>query len=189
MATKKATKKTPSTPAKLRVAPVTARSLPSFEALFSSRGAPHYCWCAVYRAKGNQELSKDGRRNLMRGLVAQSTPIGVLAFAGKEPVGWCSVAPRESYVKLERSRTMPRMSDAPTWVVLCFFVTRAWRGGGVSRALLEGAVRYARGKGAKIIEGYPYDTAHISSTHRGHSRVFRAAGFERDGTRWFKPLR
>lgn len=183
-----ATKKKPSA-SELRVSPVTPRSLPAFAALFSSRGAPHFCWCTVYRAKNSPALSKAARHELMSGLVAQSTPIGVLAYAGKEPVGWCSVAPRETYVKLERSRTMPRVTDAPTWVVLCFFVLRTSRGRGVSHALLKGAVRYARSKGAKIVEGYPYDTAKISSTHRGHSRLFRAAGFTQDGARWFKPVR
>jgi len=176
-------------PSKLRVTPVTQRTLAAFEQLFTSRGAPHYCWCTVYRAKDNQALSKDGRRDLMRGLVAKRTPIGVLAFVGKDPVGWCSVAPRESYIKLERSRTMPRVSDAPTWVVLCFFVLRSARGSGVTRALLEGAVSYAKNKGAKLVEAYPYDTARISSTHRGHSRLFRAAGFSQDGPRWFRTLR
>lgn len=183
------TKKKPAAPPKLRVAPVTARSLPAFEALFSSRGAPHFCWCTVYRAKNNHALSKAARHELMTDLVAKSAPIGVLAYAGKAPVGWCSVAPRETYVKLERSRTMPRVTDAPTWVVLCFFVLRTSRGLGVSRALLDGAVRYARTQGAKFVEGYPYDTAKISSTHRGHSRLFRAAGFTQDGARWFKPVR
>jgi GNAT superfamily N-acetyltransferase len=173
----------------VRVAPVTKRSLAAFEALFSSRGAPHYCWCAVYRAKGNHELSNDARHALMRGLVTKSTPIGVLAYAGKVPIGWCSVAPRESYVKLERSRTMPRVSDAPTWVVLCFFVVRSARGSGVTRALLDGAIRYARAKGAKLLEAYPYDSANVTATHRGHSRLFRSAGFEQDGRRWFKALR
>ena len=34
---------------RVRVEPVTAERLADFEQLFSSRGAPHYCWCAVYR--------------------------------------------------------------------------------------------------------------------------------------------
>ncbi len=32
----------------------------------------------------------------MRRLVTNATPIGVLAFEGDEPVGWCSIAPRET---------------------------------------------------------------------------------------------
>ena len=124
----------------------------------------------------------------MKALVLSGTPIGVLAYLGDEPVGWCSVAPRESYVKLERSRTMPRVSTAVTWTVLCFFVLRAQRGRGISAALLKGAVKYARAGGARVIEGYPFDSAGISSTHRGASTLFRSAGFERDGARWFKNL-
>jgi hypothetical protein len=32
--------------------------------------------------------------------------------------------------------------------------------------------------------GYPFDTMGISSTHRGHSKVFKKAGFRQDGKRW-----
>lgn len=129
----------------------------------------------------------------MHEVVTRGTSIGVLAYDGDEPIGWCSIAPRESYVKLRRSRTMPRVTDpeTTTWTVLCFFVPRPRRGTGVTRALLEGAIAYARAQGAAVVEGYPYDTAGISATHRGHSRVFRALGFVQDhgGRRWALALR
>jgi hypothetical protein len=54
----------------------------------------------------------------------------------------------------------------------------------VTRALLEGALDVARQHGAQVVEGYPHDTAGISSTHRGWSGVFRALGFQREGSRW-----
>jgi GNAT superfamily N-acetyltransferase len=167
---------------------VTAENWHDFAALFAARGAPHYCFCTIYRTPKPLGTSAQ-KRGLMQRLVERDTPIGVLAYEGDQVVGWCSVAPRESYVKLERSRTMPRVSEAPTWVVLCFFVTRAARGRGLTRALLEGAVAYARAHGAKLIEGYPHDTAGTSATHRGHSGVFAESGFERDGPRWFRQLR
>jgi hypothetical protein len=168
---------------KLTVRPVTPRNWTAMEALFSARGAPHYCWCTPYRFRDAHELDGDGKRARMHELV-KNHPIGVLAFDGKTPVGWCSVAPRETYVKLARSRTMPRVSEAPTWTVLCFFVPRDRRHTGVTRALLVGAVRYASGKGAVEVEGYPYDTAGISSTHRGRSEVFADSGFQQEGKRW-----
>ena len=126
------------------------------------------------------------KRQGMKDLVENATPIGVLAYDGRKPVGWCSIAPRETYVQLERSRTMGRATPpaTPTWVVLCFFVTRPYRGRGVSAALLRGAVAYARKNGAAVVEGYPFDTAGVSSTHRGHSSAFKAAGFEQDDKRW-----
>jgi len=165
---------------------VSAERWTDFEQLFTARGGPHYCWCAVYRLPGNEHLSSEERREATRALVERGVPIGVLAYDGDQPVGWCSVAPRESYAKLARSRTMPRVTpeDVPTWTVLCFFVPRPHRGEGVTRALLDGAVRVARQRGAAVVEGYPFDTAGISSTHRGHSSVFAEAGFAREGRRW-----
>ena len=168
----------------VRVLPVGPENWSDFAALFRSRGAPHYCWCSVYRFRDAHELSKPQKQRAMRRLVEGGTPIGVLAYAGDVAVGWCSVAPRESYVKLERSRTMPRVSDDPTWTVLCFFVQRSHRGSGVAHALLAGAIELAHQRGARVVEGYPHDTAGISATHRGTARLFRALGFERQGTRW-----
>ncbi len=170
----------------ITVHPVTPERWPDFQRLFEARGGPHYCWCLVYRDPEHPKISSDERRDKMHDLVKHGTPIGLLAYDGDEPVGWCSVAPRESYQRLGRSRSMPRVEadDVSTWTVLCFFVRRDHRKSGVTKALIEGAVSYAKKAGAQVIEGYPWDTAGISSTHRGHSAIFRDAGFERDGKRW-----
>ena len=50
-------------------------------------------------------------------------------------------------------------------------------------------MRYAKALGAHVIEGYPFDTAGITSQHRGHSNVFRKGGFAREGTRWSRRLK
>jgi GNAT superfamily N-acetyltransferase len=177
-------------PARLTVRPVTSATWDDFVQLFQARGSPHYCWCSVYRFADAHEMKGADKQAAMKSLVDGHTPIGVLAYDGGTPVGWCSIAPRESYIKLGRSRTMPRVTDAdtPTWTVLCFFVVRPARGAGVSAALLAGAVKYARAAGAQVIEGYPHDTAGISATHRGHSSVFAAAGFRQQDSRWVREL-
>jgi GNAT superfamily N-acetyltransferase len=173
------------------VRPVTADSWDDFVRLFAAKGSPHYCWCTPFRVRGNPDLTSAQKKTVMRRLVDASTPIGVLAYAGGQPVGWCSIAPRESYVRLEKSRTMPRVTPpaTPTWAILCFFVVRSHRRQRITRALLDGAMHYARSQGARVVEGYPFDTAGVSSTHRGHSRAFAAAGFRQDGKRWFRELR
>jgi GNAT superfamily N-acetyltransferase len=170
----------------LRVRPVTGENWADFDRLFQSRGSPHYCWCTPHRFPGSGKMSDAEKRQGMKDLVETATPIGVLASDGSTPVGWCSIAPRETYVQLQRSRTMRRATPpaTATWVVLCFFVTRPYRGRNVTAALLRGAVAYAREHGAAIVEGYPFDTAGVSSTHRGHSSVFKAARFEQHDKRW-----
>jgi GNAT superfamily N-acetyltransferase len=172
------------------VRPVTAATYPDFVRLFEARGSPHYCWCTPYRFRDSQTLDSSGKKRRMHELVTERTPIGVIAYDGDEPIGWCSVAPRESYAKLERSKTMPRATPegTPTWVILCFFVVRPQRGNGVTARLLQGAVAYAKAKGAKVVEGYPYDSAQVSATHRGHSKLFRSARFKRSGRRWARAL-
>src|SRR5690606_3836483 len=156
------------------VRPATRGNWHDFVRLFAARGGPHYGWCTPFRAP--QGLTSRQRRACMRRLVDDGTPVGVLAYRDGEPIGWCSIAPRNSYIKLARSRTMPRKTPAetPTWTVTCFFVARPHRKQGVSRALLEGAVAYARSQGSRVVEGYPFDTAGVTGTHFGHSSVFSA---------------
>lgn len=172
------------------IRPVAAETWDDFARLFEARGGPHHCWCSIHRFPRVHRMSSAEKRDSMHRLVKGAVPIGVLAYDGEMPVGWCSIAPRETYAKLERSRTMPRVTAAetPTWTVLCFFVPRPHRGRGITHALLRGAISYARSKGAGVLEGYPFDSAGISSTHRGHSSVFQEGGFQRDGRRWFLDL-
>jgi GNAT superfamily N-acetyltransferase len=172
----------------IQIEPVTSDNWETFSRLFEAKGSPHYCWCTSYRVRNAADLTNEQKKACMRSWVDSGVPIGVLACRGTEPIGWCSVAPRETYVRLEKSRKMPRAtpSHTSTWTILCFFVARRYRRQHVARILLEGAVAYARRQGAEIIEGYPFDTAGVSATHRGHSSVFRSARFRRDGNRWFR---
>jgi hypothetical protein len=53
------------------------------------------------------------------------------------PVAWCSVAPRESFSALERSRVLKRIDDAPVWSISCFFIRKEFRKQGLSVKILE----------------------------------------------------
>jgi GNAT superfamily N-acetyltransferase len=61
--------------------------------------------------------------------------------------------------RLSRSRTIPAVDDLPVWSVTCFVVRLGYRRRGVARALLAGAVSYAREHSAPALEGYPIDPA------------------------------
>jgi GNAT superfamily N-acetyltransferase len=117
----------------------------------------------------------------MRALVAGGGVPGLLAYAGAVPAGWCSVAPRETYAALERSRILKPVDDQPVWSVVCFFIAKAARRQGLTVALLRAAVDHARSRSARILEGYPKDldaatTPDVFAWH-GTASAFRQAGF------------
>jgi GNAT superfamily N-acetyltransferase len=107
---------------------------------------------------------------------------GILAYAGGQPIGWCSIGPREVYPRLERSRILKRIDEEPVWSVVCFFVSRPYRRRGIATKLLRAAVDYARKKGARIVEGYPVepkkDQVPDLFVYHGLAASFLEAGFE-----------
>lgn len=153
------------------------------ERLFGPRGACAGCWCMWPRLSPAEFRCGRGAGNkrAMRRLVASRTPPGLIAYRGREPVGWCALAPREQYVRLERSRVMARVDDRPVWSVVCFFVERSARRAGVTTALLEAAVAHAARRGARIVEGYPVDPhgRRVADTFAwfGLASAFERAGF------------
>jgi hypothetical protein len=86
---------------RITVRPVTPATWLDFERLFAAPGAPHYCYCTPYRIRG--DLDKRARKAAMASFVKNATPIGVVAYEGGVPVGWCSVAPRQTFARLALS--------------------------------------------------------------------------------------
>jgi GNAT superfamily N-acetyltransferase len=163
--------------------PVTPDRWRDMKALFGPRGACGGCWCMYWRGTRKQfEMRKGaGNRRAMKRIIDSGEIPGILAYTGGEPIAWCSIAPRERFSALERSRILAPVDDRPVWSVVCFFVTKQYRRRGVSKAILEAAVRYARDAGARIIEGYPVEpkkgTTPDPFAYTGLASTFRAAGF------------
>ena len=121
-------------------------------------------------------------RAALRRLVADNAEPGILAYQDGEPVGWCAVAPRGVYPALERSRILAPVDSKEVWSVSCMFVSKPYRNQGVSVGLLKAAVRFARDRGAKIVEGYPQDLGQSklpdAFVWTGISQSFVRAGFK-----------
>jgi GNAT superfamily N-acetyltransferase len=158
---------------------VTRERLPDLARFSEGHGKFRYCSCMRWRLTSSQFKcsTKDERIAALERLVDEGTPIGVLAYAEGEPVGWLSIAPRETYQALERYRALPRIDGASVWSVVCFFIDRRVRRRGATLGLLRAAVEYARSNGAAIIEGYPIEPGGRLYTYMGSPSTFRAAGF------------
>ena len=123
-----------------------------------------------------------GNRRALKGLVDRGRIPGLLAYLDGRPVGWVSVAPREEFGRVERSRQLRPVDDKPVWSIVCFYIARGGRGRGVGSALLKGAVQYAGKRGAEIVESYPVDAkgkkTPSAELYTGTVEMFRSAGFQ-----------
>jgi GNAT superfamily N-acetyltransferase len=128
--------------------PVIPERLPDLDRFSERHGKFRYCSCMRWRLTSTdyQRSTKESRLAALDDLVRHGTPVGVLAYLDGEPVGWCSIAPRETYAALERYRALPRLDETSVWSVVCFFVDRQVRRQGVTLGLLQAAVEYARSK-------------------------------------------
>lgn len=163
--------------------PVTPERWGDLETLFGANGACGGCWCMWWRLSRSQfEKQKgEGNKQAMKEIVASNHIPGLLAYEDGKPVAWCSVAPREEFPVLDRSRTLKRVDDRSVWSVVCFFVARPFRRRGMTVKLLQAAVDYARDNGATIVEGYPVEPKKASMPEAfawtGLVSAFRKAGF------------
>ncbi len=123
----------------------------------------------------------------MRAIVDAGPPPGLIAYAGREPVGWVQVGPRAATPNWSGARRLSappdaaEAEDAGVWAINCFFVPRAHRGAGVAAALLAGAIDYARKKRARLLDACPVEAkdgaANPVSIYHGVVSMFEQAGF------------
>jgi len=141
------------------VEPLTAERFGDFEKLFGPRGACGGCWCMTPRlTRAQYEKQKgEGNRRAMRALVDGGRVPGLIAYVGGEPAGWISIEERARFPSLSRSRVLAPIDAAPVWSIVCLFIARPHRRRGLSRTLIDAAVRYAAGRGGGLVEAYPID--------------------------------
>ena len=158
----------------------TRGTLTDLTAFSGCHGKFAYCSCMRWRMRSTeyQKSTKEIRAGKLSQMVSAGLPVGVLAYAGDEPVGWCSIAPRESYEALERCKALPRVDHAGVWSVVCFFVDRRFRHRQLTLGLLKAGLDYARSQGAKIVEAYPVEPGSRLYTYMGSPATFRKAGFQ-----------
>lgn len=168
---------------KTRFQPLTSDNWADFEALFGERGAYGGCWCMYWRTT-RAEFGRnqgEGNRRAMQALVGAGKPIGLLAYDGGSPVGWCAVAPRSDYGSLNRSPVLRPVDDQPAWSIVCFYIAPSHRGQHLTLELLRACIRHVREQGGRTLEAYPTRPrgrrlAPVSS-YMGTPEMFEAVGF------------
>jgi GNAT superfamily N-acetyltransferase len=143
------------------------------------------CLCQPWR--GFDAKARSGGRSrpeLLRDQLAGPAPApGYLADLDGTLVGWVGVSVRTETPRLQNSRTIPAIDDAPMWVIGCFRIRPGFRRRGIATALLDGVVDAARAAGAPGVEAYPIDPegrrVEVGAGYVGIASMFDAAGFRR----------
>jgi GNAT superfamily N-acetyltransferase len=115
----------------------------------------------------------------MQSKVEAGVRVGILGYRDGVPIGWCSIAPRDTYRHLGGLDDFEKPEQV--WALACFFIKREYRGHGISKKLLLAAVDHAARNGATVVEAYPVDPESPSYRFMGFVEAFREAGFQRVG--------
>jgi GNAT superfamily N-acetyltransferase len=141
------------------------------------------CWCLSWRLSGkeNRALVGSQRADKVRELCSRDLAPGVLAHLDGEVAGWAGIAPRAELHPFATSRKIPHLDDLPVWSLWCIRVRPGYRKKGITAALIEGAVAYARASGAPCVESYPTDNdgqrVDLTMAFVGTRSMFERSGF------------
>lgn len=178
----------------LSIVPANQASCEDLLAVFGPKGYTGRCLCQKFRTTSEEwwydPIPREERIFRLRqqtdcGYPDSEDTSGLVAYRDGEPVGWCGVDRRSEFIRLGQTPWKGRSEDRgdeTVWAVTCFAVRVGYRGRGITYALAEAAVAFARGRGARAVEGYPMVpepgyTVPWGEIHVGHRKVFEAAGF------------
>ncbi|HEX8345132.1 MAG TPA: GNAT family N-acetyltransferase [Actinoplanes sp.] len=184
---------TPIRPDQLTIVPANEASWDDLTAVFGTTDAGR-CQCQRFKVAGWiwRDSTLDERTAMLRAQTACGDPgatatSGLVAYVDGEPAGWVAVEPRTAYPKLRSSRIPwsgrdEDRDDDGVWAVTCFAVRKGFRGRGLTYALAEATVAFARERGARALEAYPMITQPgrqitWGELHVGARQVFEDAGF------------
>jgi len=166
---------------RIEFVPLTPERWQDFESLLGESGGDEGCWCMWWRLPRREWTQQRGDENrlAMKRIVESGEVPGIIAYVEGEPAGWCSVAPRDAYPTLNRSRRFRRIDSEPVWSIVCFYVSPSQRGTGLMASLVWAARDYAVSQGARIVEAYPREPERLSTTmaYMGVVPAFAKAGF------------
>lgn len=123
------------------------------------------------------------RAERVRDLCHQDPPPGVIAYLDDEPAGWAALQLRRD-TSFATNRRIPHLDDLDVWSLWCVRVRPGFRKRGIMHDLVDGAVSYARERGAHAVEAYPVDNrgekVDMTMAYVGTKALFERAGFTQE---------
>jgi GNAT superfamily N-acetyltransferase len=136
------------------------------------------CYCMFHHVGGRyagewpKRTWQDNRADLSL-RIDNGTTTGVVAYVGGRLAGWCNATARSAFPSLTDGE------DDEVGSIVCFVVAPPYRGHGVARSLLDGALDLLSDLGRTVAEAYPVVGARSSaSAYVGTLQLYQDAGFD-----------
>jgi GNAT superfamily N-acetyltransferase len=179
---------------RLTIVPANRASADDLAAVFGTAGWSGQCQCQRFKITDRAWRTTTQEQRIARlqaqtacGDVNATATSGLVAYVDDEPAGWVAVERRTAYPVLRYTRVPwsgrdDDKDDDSVWAVTCFAVRRGYRGRGLTYALAQATVGFARGRGAVALEAYPMITQPGKQNtwgelYVGARQVFDDAGF------------
>ncbi|MFC2097846.1 hypothetical protein ACFLSI_05880 [Bacteroidota bacterium] len=123
---------------KLKYKVLTSETMSDFVTLFGETGACGGCWCMYWRLTHKEYEKNKGENNklLMRKLIIDESPLGILVYKKGIPIGWCSISPRMNLIRLRTSRLFKPIDNVPVWSITCLYIKKEFRKKNISAQLI-----------------------------------------------------
>ena len=142
------------------------------------------CYCCYFHWVGTNGENWSSRtaaanRKLKAELIQRGETTGILAYLDNRPIGWCHAAEKRSLPHLATMDVLASPDDASVGAIVCFVVTKCFRGTGLASLLLESACDLLAKRNLRIVEAYPdrHATDSYANFH-GRLDMFLDAGFQ-----------
>jgi len=156
----------------------------SFFDHYAFAGNPDWasCYCLEPHAPAGEENPERPWREVRAVMIdrlANGGTYGYLAYVEGIPGGWVNASPRSDY-GLYRLVDPDGPDPASVIGVSCFIIAPPYRRHGIAALLLDRVIEDAAERGARWIEGYPYNEPDGGdpSHYRGPKRLYEVRGFE-----------
>lgn len=143
------------------------------------------CYCMAFHAEGvGRDRSPAENRCAKEQRVREGRAHAALVYDGATCVGWCQFGSPDELPRIKRRRAYEQgLGEPPDWRITCLFVDRAYRGRGVARSALAGALAEIGRLGGGVVESYPEvvegRAVSASFLHNATVGLFERHGFAR----------
>lgn len=143
------------------------------------------CWCMGFHPEMSR-TSAEHNRAAKEKRVREGRTHAALVYDGSDGVGWCQFGPTAELPGIRYQKDYQEgLAALPDWRITCMFVARTYRGRGVARAALDGALVEIARQGGGTAESYPEDVngrevpKSLPYMYNGPIEMFETRGFQR----------